>query len=191
MPSSIRNITNALVTIETENKLFDWSINGIIIWEIIRYQIYFKIVLKDEIKSIVDPSFFKKSATLLSKLRNKILQFIHAIIYNPFFDNSKIDVLVFESSRKIFYKEVYIDPSTEFIQVDLRKEGKKISVLQSSYVFDRLAPTNFQTKHLDALKFMSALLSRFVWVKLSSEDQKKIRELDKILEKEFKIPFDI
>ncbi|MGE0635308.1 MAG: hypothetical protein AB7G44_00805 [Bacteroidia bacterium] len=190
MQKVIQHITDKIISIEQENKLFDWQINNVFIWELLRYKIYSSVMIK---AGGEDHSPFIKHRKILS-LKNiveKTGRLINAIYYNPFLDYAKSDILVFESSRKLRFNEQYIDPYTKFIVDDLRKRRFKVTQYQSSYSYDKLSERDFSIKHLDLIYFISLYISRFFKLKFSDEETRQIKKIERTLNNEFDMSFDL
>lgn len=105
------NYIDKFLEYEKENKLLEENIEGFYYWGYIRFLLYSKIVnkienLSESTKAISNYSTFKKVRVGLRLLYN-------SIVYNPFFKNQSLDILVLNHSRKMKvndeYESIYID----------------------------------------------------------------------------------
>lgn len=192
MNRSFNQITTKLIEIENVENLFDWKIDNIYIWEVIRYKIY-GIIIEQSFKDSnpVKKNIFKKIKDLLTKFFIKIQKYINAIYFNPFFDRRRSDVLIFESSRKLIFNGSYIDPYTKFTYDDLIKEGYSITRYQSSYNYDKLSKRDFSIKHLDLPYLLSDIKTKLLGKKISETDAIRIKDLQNIIQGQFQINFDL
>jgi hypothetical protein len=192
MFNSVRDITNKIIEIEKDKNLLSWNITGVHIWEIIRYKIYLTVLsqIEQEIESR-STSTHKKLNASFSRLIYKFNQYRHAIIFNPFFDFKKADVLVFESSRKLLLDQEYIDPYTKFLCDELDSKGIIIIRYQSAYSYDKLAKKSFKTKHLDSIQIISNFINRFIICKLPIEEVTKIKVIERIFASELELKINL
>lgn len=189
MKDSIRNITNIILEIEKTHNLFEWEINGVFVWEIIRTQIYSKALFHLEPPHEKTNISLKKFEVILSKIFYKVKRYLNAIVFNPFFDFVKTDVIIFESSRKVLFEGEYIDPHTKFLYDELVSDGNTISRYQSSFSYDKLSKRSLKVKHLDLIYLISFFKINFTKSKLLSEDFKKIKLVEDCLYTEFEVAF--
>ena len=191
---SAKAITNKILKIESENELFQWEINGIFVWEIIRHKIY-SIGLYQTLES----DNKNKNASYryilyylnLKKIFNAVKKLANSIVLNPFFNKNKVDALVFESSRKLVFNESYIDPYTKFMCDDFIKTNKSFTKYQSSYAFDKLAKRDFSTKSIDLIYLLSALRSKFSSFVFTNTQLSKIEAIEKIFNQELALKLNL
>lgn len=179
MSEKIKQITNKIIQIEQKHKLFDWKINNVFVWELIRHKIYQIALDQLEINSRLPSKISKKEVVI--KIYSKFKQYLHAILNNPFFDNQKVEYLVFESSRKIQFNNDFIDPYTYFFQNELREKSISFCVLQSSYSYDLLAQNRKGIKHLDLLYFYSRFHSKNKFIEFSFKDKEELLRINEVI----------
>lgn len=189
MNHSVSHITNTIIKIEQANDLFKWQVNGVFVWEILRAKIYNSILLHNDSNTNIKRK--NKIASVLTKLKYNFFKYVNAVIYHPYFDNKAVDAIVFESSRKLLYKGVYIDPHTEFLVDELLAKGTDLAKYQSSFSFDRLAKRSLDIKHLDLVYIISSFRSKFKALSFTDNDKKKIKQIEEVFFKEFSIKINL
>lgn len=180
-PSSIGEIAEKIIEIEKELNLFEWEINTVRIWEIIRYKVYLSTVNSCFLsKPNKAKSFTSKIVSVFKKIQAKISKIHFALKHHPFCDDNGSEVLVFESSRKLIYGKEYIDPYTKFTCDELISNGVKITKYQSSYTYDKLSVPDAVTKHLELMYMLAGFKSIFVRVNINPNDKEVIKKLQNV-----------
>lgn len=188
MFNSIGDLTNKIIDIETTNKLFDWTLNEVFIWEIVRYQVYTSAVNINFEKGFkIKQTIGNKLITNYKKIVYKMQKDWNAITYHPFFDAKQREVLVFESSRKLLFNGIYVDPYTEFTCRDFKAAGINFTKYQSSFAYDRLAKRDADTKSIDLAYLLNGVKAKFKELKIKAQDLEKIEKIGVILNKELNI----
>jgi len=188
--NSFGDITSKIIEIENREKLFEWKVNNVYIWEIIRYKIYAAAVnVSFESGARANKTPFLKS--LISKIGKKTDQYFNALLNNPFFNKEKVDVLVIESSRKLKFENEYIDPYTKFTCDELKQAGVKHLKFQSSYVYDKLVKKDDLTKHLDLINILSGYASVFIKLDLKETDRIKTESIETLLKNELGVSLNL
>lgn len=100
-----------------------------------------------------------------------------------------MDTIIFESSRKLLYKNEFIDPYTYFLTEELKNKGNNIAKYQSSYSFDKLSNSNRNIKHLDLVFILTELKAKFTAVTLNENDEIKIKQIESFIFDQFKFNF--
>jgi hypothetical protein len=143
--------------LEKDLNLFGWKIDGVYIWELIRFPV-FNLIMQAEgmygqAHTQIKPSLSNKCKTFLSSLYNYIFK-------NPFFIPKGTILFLGHPRRKLFadgtYWDIYCDPIIENI------EGK-FCILESYYLNGHLKPA--KTKNLyyaDFLTLIDFTVSRIV-----------------------------
>ena len=147
--------------------------------KLIRHKIYQIALDQLETNSSLPSKISKKEIVI--KISAKFKQYIHALLNNPFFDNQKVEYLVFESSRKIQFNNDYIDPYTYFFQNELREKSISFCVLQSSYSYDVLAQNRKGIKHLDLLYLFARFRSKNKSIEYSVNDKKTLLIINEVI----------
>lgn len=181
---SIKIITESLISIENELNLFNWTIEGIKVWEIIRVPIF--VSIQEELNPQKKENYKRKSKSL----KDILIRLKNCIIYNPILKLKKVDTIVFESSRKYLVDDEYIDIYTKYLCNDLSKAGEDFEIYQSSYSFDKLAKNSKRTSHLDFIILISKLIRKMIKVRLSEKDAEIIQSINKKINKSFNLKFD-
>ena len=183
---SVNDVTTFLLELEVDLQLFEWKIEDLHIWELIRVSVYSKI--REDATG--DFTFTKKP------LLDKWKYFYERIIVNsylkfPFFNHSKKDSLVFESSRKYLVDGNYIDIYTHYVCDDLAKNKKSYQKYQSSYSFDKLDTNRKGISHLDSISFLSRLYSIFIKLNLPAAHLEKISVIENLVLDKFNVVLDL
>jgi len=177
--NSIGEITASILGLEKKHDLLDLEIAGIKIYQLIRYKIYLQLIAKSfnsTYKS--ERSFFTK----IKKLTSKLHRVKNYFFLNPFSDKTKSDILIFESGRKKENGGKYIDPFTDFVKRDLLKKKLNFTIYRNSYLYDSLAESGKNVKHLDYITLNTEIKSRLNKVKLSEADALKVKSLAELLQ---------
>lgn len=184
---SIGDITEKILEIERKYDLLDWNIKEIKIYEIVRYILYINAINANlnvaEKKTLLKSNLFSKAINKSSRVKN-------FIFYNPYFDKSKADTLLFESGRKQKVNGKYIDPFTALIKEELIKKKSEFTTYRSSYFFDKLASKEKNTKHLDFILLSSALKSKFFKLNFTDEEKKSIINIGDKIKNELNLKLD-
>lgn len=190
--SSIGDITKKIIEIERSLDLFDWEIENVRIWEVIRYKIYQSSIgaCFSEPPS-VSTSIISRFSKLLDKTFDKLSKYIFTLPLQPFSDKKQSNVLVFESSRKLIFNNEYIDPYTKFTVDELLSAGQSITKYQSSYTYDKLSKPDKNTRHLEALYLLSEFRAWIYGFKLRLEDKEKINQLELRVKSDLGIVFSL
>ncbi len=192
MIKSLSALTNKIVEIETSNNLFGWQIQGVHIWEILRYQVYTAAIHSNfENQAVTAQSYTTKFSGMFAKIGYKISKNWNALLYHPFFDSKPCDVMVFESSRKLIFAGQYIDPYTEFTCREFLSNGTSIIKYQSSFAFDRLAKRDQLTKSIDLISLISGFRIKFSKIVFTGEEQSRIVEISGILNEALNLDIDL
>jgi hypothetical protein len=180
LAKTIGDITRTIIELENRYDLFSWEIEHVFIWEILRSKVYQAAI--DTMEAGVQSQQSSRSPNeKIKKIANKIRKFLNSILYHPFFDQKKVDCIVFESSRKVKYQNYFIDPFTHFTVKELRNSNKKLAIYQSSYTYDKLAKRSLANKHLDILEFINGIKMKLKPVELQEKDIQKINQIQSIL----------
>lgn len=135
--------------LEKDLNLFGWKIDGVYIWELLRFSVFNQIMqakgLYGQAHSQIKPSLSIKCKTFLSSLYNYIFK-------NPFFISKGTIVFLGHPRRKLFadgtYWDIYCDPIIENI------EGE-FCILESYYLNGHLKPA--KTKNLYYADFLTLI----------------------------------
>ena len=176
------DVTTFLLELESDLELFEWKIEDLYVWQLIRVFVYSKI---REDFTLGEKTFSDKWRYFFDRiLVNSILKF-------PFLNFSKKDSLVFESSRKYLVDGNYIDIYTKYVCDHLRESKKSYQKYQSSYSFDRLDKNIKGVSHLDSIVFLSKLSSFFINVNILTKDLEKITTIENLILKNFDVIVDL
>jgi len=183
---SIESITQNIIILEEKYNLLEWTIDDVYIWQLIRVKVY--LMVQEHTQKKKESSRFLCSSNY-SELFQRI--FINSIFYNPFFDFNKSNILVFESSRKYKLENDYIDIYTKYLCDEFELKNKKYKKYQTNYKSDKLSKNRKGTKHLDFIYLLAKLIIKFKKVELKQKDIILLNQLNKELQKIFKLNIDL
>ncbi|UJG44355.1 MAG: CDP-glycerol glycerophosphotransferase family protein [Candidatus Heimdallarchaeum endolithica] len=121
---NIKQLYSDLVTFEEENNLFKKKIQGVLVWERIRFTVY-RLILEDNTVTNVDVAQGKKLSTstilrnYLTKLKNYLLSII-SFKQNPFLAKEHDIVIISHPRRKIQPDGKWWDIYTDHFSNDLK-----------------------------------------------------------------------
>jgi hypothetical protein len=159
---TVSDVYSTFTKFEKENDLIYFEIEGIKIWQILRYEIFFKITEK---------IFFLGAAQLTSSISLK-LSSLPSILYNSLFKNAwsknNTDTIVFPHSRVHLVENEYIDIHTKYLVDDLLSGGFNCLVLEKSYLHKHYTRKADYVKYLDDSVLFAALISKIFIVNTSA-----------------------
>lgn len=185
---SISKIIDLILNLEREYDLLNWKINNIYVWQSARTSIYLLLL-----NMIIPSHASKKKMAFKTDLIRTICHriFINSLLFNPFFDCTKTEVLIFESGRKYLVDGNYIDIYTKYLCDELRQENKTYTKYGTSYLYDYLTPRNLKVKHIDFIYIASKLLSKLINATLTAKDMKKIKTIENVINSSFNVWIDL
>lgn len=175
-------IAEKFLKLEDELNLLYFKVECYLPWQMVRIKVYLEILdyYLTGTEAAPPRSLFEKIVQLARRV------FINSIIYNPFFDFKKSDVLIFESGRK--YKAIegkYIDIYTHYLAENLVQQGKSVSVYETYYHDKESVVKNANVKHLDFDHFTSGLFTKFSSYKIDNQYRKTIKTIEARFHTEF------
>lgn len=148
----LKDILDEFLNFETEQDLFSFEIEGIPIWELIRYYVY------NRIKAELCVGNITKNDEKITKLFNGLTCFIKSLFYkNPFSEKGQSEILLFNHPRRKKNQGVYEDIYTDSFLPYLKNS---YSVFEISFNFNHLTPTNTSNLYyLDFIEFAERIRS--------------------------------
>jgi len=179
-PSSFSEALLSFETMERELGLSTWCIDGIMVWKLLRFEVFGSYLEAHGLKDVGHPD---------SKLKHSKLKILARVVSrlvfrNPFLDRPKnVTRIVMTVSRKRMHKGRFAD------QVSLRAWAGSLEA--NSLVLDATSPSKpHQLKNKpngEVLLAFGWLLGRLRKFPLSEGDLLKIREVQKVLSEDLKI----
>lgn len=164
----MNKIRNIIIDLETKYQLFDWKINDVYIWELIRADIFLRLEELEKNESFQE----NNSLNLYKKLYSFFLRFIrNGIFRNPFFRLKRGGVLIFESGRKYLHKDRYVDIYTYFLEEEIKNKKEKFQKVETNYKYDLLNGKLSNSSHIDFINFASKIHAKFINVKFSNDEE--------------------
>jgi hypothetical protein len=152
--NTLKDSYSKFLKIEKDLLLLDWEIDGIYIWEVIRYQIFNDILRK---KNLFGTAHVSKTNTIDKLVALPKFAF-NSLIKNPQ-QGKEVDVLIFDHPRKIKVGDKNIDIYTEYLAQDLEKKGLSFEIMEEDYLKKHFASTfPDKRKYLDSYFFQTFLL---------------------------------
>ena len=175
------------LSIEEELKLFNWQINGQIIWEYLRIEVFNQI--KQEVFNYESPQ--TRYIDLFGVWNKVYVELIlNSLVKNPFFSSKKCEILVFgHNRRKLFDDGKYWDIYTDFFCESL---NYKTLHLENPYYGFHLRPV--KTKNLKYLDYFGPImvLGRYLnKSKISGSDLDKIKLINSEFNERFNLEIDL
>jgi hypothetical protein len=183
---NIEFVTHTLLQIEEKYNLLYWKVNEVYIWQSLRASMYGKIVnflLPNNTRGR-KTSFNEKNKTILRRI------FINSLLKNPFVDFKKVDILVFDSGRKYFVNDKYIDIYTEYFINELNSNNIKYRRYNISHKTDKVGQKIKTDKHLDFIYLISRIISLFIILNISRRNLSKIILIENEIKNVFNYNFD-
>jgi UDP-N-acetylglucosamine:LPS N-acetylglucosamine transferase len=181
---SLKALFEKVLKIEEHLSLLDWKIDGIYIWEVIRYQVFNEILRKKSLFGVAHASKINN----IDKIVALPTFAYNSITKNPLI-GKKVDVLIFDHPRKVKVGNDYIDIYTEYLAQDLENKGQSFEIIEEDYLKEHFASTFLnKRKYLDSYFFHTLLLK----VKLKKDmgffsHKEFIRKVDLRLKHEFRV----
>lgn len=179
---SYSEITEKFLKLEDELNLLYFEIDGYLPWQMVRVKAYLEIL--DYYLTGTEAAPPRSHIEKIMQMARRV--FINSIIYNPFFDFKKSDILIFESGRK--YKAVegkYIDIYTHYLAENLVQKGKSVSTYETYYHDKESIVKNANVKHLDFDHFISGIFTKISSYRIDSQYRKTIKTIEARFHKEF------
>ncbi|MFK8060275.1 MAG: hypothetical protein AB8B78_09315 [Polaribacter sp.] len=182
------SIEKKFLDFEKSNSLFEFEIQGIKIWDFIRYKTL------EDIKK-------KKARTIYSNSRSKkkymfsllFKQFIKILLnFNKYTIKSKSDFLFLNHPRRIHFNDFYEDIYTDDIIDKLNEDNYKTLTIEMPINFSHLKPSKTKKiKYLDILDLGSGFSNYLFWYNLSKEEKESIKFYKKEIKRIFLVDIDL
>ena len=140
---------------EQELNLFDWQVDGIYVWELMRFQVFSDIMQK---MGLYGQPHTGIKQTVVTRIKKFFSSFYNYLFKNPFYIPKNKIVFIGHQRRKLFpdgkYWDIYCDPLIDQVDADF-------CLLESYYLNGHLKPA--KTKELfyaDFIDFVAFFLNR-------------------------------
>lgn len=176
------NFTSMILEMENSLKLYQWTIDEVFIWELIRVEIYLKIQENKNSQSFG----IVNSVGIIKKIKISAERLMcDFFIVNPFFNLKRKSIFVIRSSRRyLLNNDEYGDIYTHFIAEKLNKDKKQIEVFETNFQFKN---KNTQVKNLDLIIIFGTILSKFISKKIVAKDEDIINKIERYIFKMFQV----
>lgn len=183
MKLSIKELTEQFICFEEENDLFNWEVNGVYIWELIRIPIFNKLT-----NTHVSNNFSLTNLTDRNSVRILFAIFYffyNALFRNPFLSKRNSEILILNHPRRKYVDQIYQDIYTDTFLNNLPFQYAVIERYQSLKHYKPVS-----TQHLYYLDYLE-LPSRFIHlinkIKIADEQQKRIIDVENKLLKHWRL----
>ncbi len=174
----IDSFVNNFLEFEKKNQLFDWKIDTIPIWELIRFKMVGKL------EPAYNPAFRSPGKKLSMKLVELKFFLLNFIFRNPFRIKKRVDSIFINHPRRKFntdsgfYEDTYTDSFLNFIP-----NNSSYIVLENFYHF---LPVNTKNLfYLDKIVYFKKFLKILNTYKLKDNELTKIKTIENKFNKEF------
>lgn len=177
-----KTIVQKIIEIENKFNLHNFEIQGIYVWQAARVKIYLKITsqLIDNNQVTANDSIKKIFFKLLRRI------FVNSFIFNPYISFKKSDILIFESGRKYYDNNKYVDIYTIDLYNEFINKNISCSLYETNFQSDTKS-RNFKTKHLDFIYLFSKLYKLFIRPNLTLANINTISEIENEISQYFGI----
>lgn len=181
-------ITQEFLEFEEKNDLLLLEINGVLPWQMARIIIFLKIV----------DHFIPGNTQPVSKSKRKHITdllyrvFINSVLFNPFVDNKKSDILIMESGRKYRDEDHYIDIYTEYLSQEFEQKKIPFTRYETDYNVDNnLFDRKLAVKHLDFVLLSIKVRKMFLKNNFSANEREIMSKIDHDLKVIFGFTIDV
>ncbi|WP_457559292.1 hypothetical protein [Candidatus Harpocratesius sp.] len=188
MKTNYSILRSRLVKLEQDLDLFNLEINGVKLWQYLRYSTFIKIGLKlgiDEESHHTETRKIRYLKVLLRDFKN-----IFTKKSALFQRKKKVELLVFNHPRRKLIDGEYWAIYTDFLIDNSNFNYQIIEV--PSFTHGWKIPKNKSTRYLDywvfALRFLQAKLNPFILTKI---DRQKLQNINALFKKEFGVDLNI
>ncbi|WP_164126618.1 hypothetical protein [Sphingobacterium luzhongxinii] len=172
------NINQFIFDLENKYDLYNWVIDDIYVWELIRAEVYIKAqeyLSGESFGKEISVPLFRKMNGLISRLFESFTK------RNIFLICSKPDVFIFESGRKYLVDNNYVDMYSYFIAQKHLSNNETVISIETNYNNDSIYNKSCKSFNNDSIKILSRLFSLFFFIQLSSRDLELIKKLEEDL----------
>jgi hypothetical protein len=155
--STVKELCEFIWYLEKKYNLFEFDIDGVKVWQIIRLRTYYEIAEFLGIFSVSTDHKIIRTSTI-----GAVVRFLNSIIFNNPFFSGKSHVVVNTHCRS-----KYVDGEAQDIYtfLDIRKwraEGKRVVELEDSYFGKHLRKGHPQRKHVDFIAYIVRYVAYFM-----------------------------
>lgn len=186
-PSSTKDLCECIFALEAEHGLLDLQVDGVKIWQYRRVRIFDSIAQALGIMS--DPHPIQRD--LISVLKRRYHNAVSILRHSPFRYAGQIDALVFDHVRSKIIEGKPVDIYSHFLLEKLRREGKRVLVIEGAWHGVHVRPATCERRHIEAIhlrSFVGRILGRY---RCSQEGVQRIEELNALVCRSFAVDIDL
>ena len=186
-PSSIKDLCERIFALEAEHGLLDLQVDGVKIWQYRRVRAFDSIAQALGIMSDTHPI----QRDLISVLKRRYHNAVSILLHSPFRYAGQIDTLVFDHVRSKSIDGKPADIYTYFLLEKLRREGKRVLVIEGAWHGVHVRPATCERRHIEAIN-LRTLVDRIVGrYRCSQEGMLRIEELNRLICRSFAVDIDL
>jgi len=198
LKKTVKEVCDIIFSLEEKYDLNHMKIQGVYIWQLIRFYLYIEISKKIEV--LESPQQGKVT------LKDKILTFLpflkNSLFSNPLSGNYHEDILIFDHPRRVIHKREYKDiysyflidyllENTSNISSDSNKKKNTFEVIESPYLNKHYTKKESYIKYSDKILLGSYIHKKIANYKLNSSEIEKIANLQREINHDFNINIDL
>lgn len=190
MMTSIKEISNLILKIESRHQLFAYEIDGIYIWELLRWELFRAIARKLGLEG--QAHTFLSHIPIHVKWSRFFISSLDLFFKNPLLGNRQRNTLIFDHPRKMSVDGKYIDIYTDFLLQDLKPD--EYEVLERHYLgLHSSNKSDAGRKYLDVLNLYIILTKPILnkKIKLSVLDVQFLKTIELEIHQAFRIKIDL
>lgn len=185
---NIESITLEILNIEKELDLFKIEIGGVKVWQLIRPKIY---QIAINLNGSLNNAGKSTTRNLFKKFLYHAQKFIYTLKRFPVLGIPNSDIVIIESSRKIKYKDSFVDPYTFFLKNELIEKGETIISLFNTFSNDQKVPTSQSNSSIELIQILSNLFAKYFFIKISDAERLTLNNITKGLRTKLNIDINI
>ena len=182
--NNVKEMYDKFTQLESEHNLISLEIAGVKIWQILRYELFFKLTEEE----------FKLGAPQVTSSLFEKINSIPRMIYNAFFNNGwfegKCSKLVFPHSRVQLVDNQYIDINTKYFIDQMKECDASFLVFEKPHAHKHYTKKVNYIKYLDDAVLFNNIISKFVYIDMT-EHEIIINKVKNEINEIFKVDIDL
>ena len=177
----LNDVLDEFLNFEAKHDLFSFEIEGIPVWELVRYYVY------NKIKAELCVGNIPKNDGKITKLFNGLTCFLKSLYYkNPFSQKGQSEILFLNHPRRKKNQGVYEDIYTDNFLPYLKSS---YSVFEISFNFNHLTPINTSNLYyLDFIEFAERIRSNiYIDKKCLNGSHDRIKTIEAAIKKRWNV----
>lgn len=185
---TIKSLSNSLFQIENKYDLFNYSINEVFFWKLIRFDII-KIIQRATGLYGQDHTPAKENFT--DKLKIALSDYKNSLFHSVCRRKKACDILVIEHGRKVKSGNSFIDIYTQPIVHSLQLSNSSYEIVDRKYNQKHYCRPNKQRSYLEYKTIGSVLKKRFNPFRLTHSEKEKLLVIENEIYKTFSVSINL